>query len=45
VSDQHLTVFRLPTGTLRKFLDATYRIVPSGAEHFDADAFLGTVLR
>ncbi|MEU0882702.1 SsgA family sporulation/cell division regulator [Lentzea sp. NPDC005914] len=45
VSDLHVTVFRLPTGTLRKFLDATYRLVPPGAEHFDADAFLETVLR
>ena len=44
-SDRHVTVFRLPAGTLRKFLDATYRVVPPGAEHFDADAFLDTVLR
>jgi hypothetical protein len=45
ISDRHVTVFRLPAGTLRKFLDATYRLVPPGTEHFDADAFLGTVLR
>ncbi|MFS8101847.1 SsgA family sporulation/cell division regulator [Lentzea alba] len=45
ISDRHVTVFRLPTGTLRKFLDATYRLVPPGAERFDADAFLSTVLR
>jgi Streptomyces sporulation and cell division protein, SsgA len=45
ISDRHFTVFRLPAGTLRKFLDATYRLVPPGAEHFDADAFLDTVLR
>ncbi|MDT7788319.1 MAG: hypothetical protein QOF58_6738 [Pseudonocardiales bacterium] len=45
ISDRHVTVFRLPTGTLRKFLDATYRLVAPGAEHFDADAFLDTVLR
>lgn len=45
VSDRHVTVFRLPAATLRKFLDATYRLVPPGTEHFDADAFLGTVLR
>ncbi|NUT51648.1 MAG: SsgA family sporulation/cell division regulator [Saccharothrix sp.] len=45
VSDRHVTVFRLPAGTLRKFLDATYRLVPPGAERFDADAFLATVLQ
>ncbi len=45
ISDRHVTVFRLPSGTLRKFLDATYRLVPPGAEHFDADKFLSTVLR
>ncbi|MET9627051.1 SsgA family sporulation/cell division regulator [Lentzea sp. NPDC006480] len=45
ISDRHVTVFRLPTGTLRKFLDASYRLVPPGAENFDADAFLDTVLR
>ncbi|GAB2841392.1 SsgA family sporulation/cell division regulator [Lentzea nigeriaca] len=45
ISDRHVTVFRLATGTLRKFLDASYRLVPSGAERFDADAFLDTVLR
>jgi hypothetical protein len=45
ISDRHVTVFRLPKGTLRKFLDATYRLVPPGAEQFDADTFLGTVLR
>ncbi|MEV6241985.1 SsgA family sporulation/cell division regulator [Lentzea sp. NPDC051838] len=45
VSDRHVTVFRLPTGTLRKFLDATYRLVPPGSEQFDADAFLATVLQ
>ena len=45
VSDRHVTVFRLTRGTLRKFLDATYRLVPPGTEHFDADAFLSTVLR
>jgi len=45
VSDRHVTVFRLPSGTLRKFLDATYRLVPAGTERFDADTFLSTVLR
>jgi hypothetical protein len=45
VSDRHVTVFRLPRGTLRKFLDASYQLVPPGAEKFDADAFLSTVLR
>ena len=45
VSDRHVTVFRVPTGTLRKFLDASYRLVPPGAERFDADAFLSMVLR
>lgn len=45
VSDRHVTVFRVSTGTLRKFLDATYRLVPPGSERFDADAFLSTVLR
>lgn len=45
ISDRHVTVFRLPSGTLRKFLDATYRLVPPGAERFDADAFLNAVLR
>lgn len=45
VSDRHVTVFRLTRSTLRKFLDATYRLVPAGTEHFDADAFLSTVLR
>lgn len=45
ISDRHVSVFRLPSGTLRKFLDATYRLVPPGAEHFDADAFLNAVLR
>jgi hypothetical protein len=45
ISDRHVTVFRLSTGTLRKFLDASYRLVPPGAERFDADAFLNTVLR
>jgi hypothetical protein len=45
VSDRHVTVFRLPTGTLRKFLDASYRLVPPGSERFDADAFLSMVLR
>ncbi len=45
ISDRHVTVFRLPALTLRKFLDATYRLVPAGTERFDADAFLGTVLR
>ncbi|MCP2248768.1 SsgA family sporulation/cell division regulator [Lentzea aerocolonigenes] len=45
ISDRHVTVFRVPAGTLRKFLDATYRLVPPGTEHFDADAFLSTVLR
>jgi hypothetical protein len=44
ISDRHVTVLRVPTGTLRKFLDATYRLVPPGTEHFDADAFLATVL-
>src|SRR5688500_15220410 len=42
ISDRHVTVFRLPAGTLRKFLDATYRLVAPGAERFDADAFLST---
>ncbi|NGY66479.1 SsgA family sporulation/cell division regulator [Lentzea sp. NEAU-D13] len=45
VSDRHITVFRLTRNTLRKFLEATYRLVPPGTEHFDADAFLSTVLR
>lgn len=45
ISDRHVTVFRLPTGTLRKFLDASYRLVPPGIERFDADAFLSIVLR
>ncbi|SFR28844.1 Streptomyces sporulation and cell division protein, SsgA [Lentzea waywayandensis] len=45
VSDRHMTVFRVPAGTLRKFLDATWRLVPAGSERFDADAFLSTVLR
>jgi hypothetical protein len=45
LSDRHVTVFRVPAGTLRKFLDATYRLVPPGTERFDADAFLSTVLR
>jgi len=45
ISDQHVTVFRLPSLTLRKFLDAAYRLVPPGSERFDADAFLSTVLR
>ncbi|MFI6099092.1 SsgA family sporulation/cell division regulator [Lentzea sp. NPDC051213] len=45
VSDRHLTVFRLPLATLRKFLDATYRLVAPGTEVFDADAFLSAVLR
>ncbi|MCR3753618.1 MULTISPECIES: SsgA family sporulation/cell division regulator [Lentzea] len=45
VSDRHMTVFRVPAGTLRKFLAATDRLVPRGTEHFDADAFLSTVLR
>ena len=45
ISDRHVTVFRLPTGTLRKFLDASYRLVAPGSEQFDADAFLDTVLR
>ena len=45
ISDRHVTVFRVQAGTLRKFLDASYRLVPSGTEHFDADAFLSAVLR
>ncbi|GGU68318.1 SsgA family sporulation/cell division regulator [Lentzea flava] len=45
ISDRHVTVFRLSASTLRKFLDASYRLVPRGAERFDADAFLDTVLR
>jgi Streptomyces sporulation and cell division protein, SsgA len=45
ISDLHVTVLRLPAGTLRKFLDASYRLVPAGSERFDADAFLETVLR
>ncbi|MFD5828324.1 SsgA family sporulation/cell division regulator [Lentzea sp. NPDC060358] len=45
LSDRHVTVFRLPATTLRKFLAATYRLVPPGTEHFDADAFLSAVLR
>lgn len=45
VSDRHRTVLRVPAGTLRKFLDATNRLVPRGTERFDADAFLSTVLR
>ncbi|WP_394621575.1 SsgA family sporulation/cell division regulator [Lentzea sp. JNUCC 0626] len=45
VSDRHVTAFRLPSVTLRKFLDAAYRLVPAGTERFDADAFLSTVLR
>ena len=45
VSDKHVTVFRVHTGTLRKFLDASYRLVPPGSERFDADAFLSMVLR
>jgi hypothetical protein len=45
ISDRQVTVFRVPTGTLRKFLDATYRLVPPGSERFDADAFLSIVLR
>ncbi|SES21588.1 SsgA family sporulation/cell division regulator [Lentzea albida] len=45
ISDQHVTVFRLPWDTLRNFLDASYRLVPPGSERFDADAFLSTVLR
>ncbi|SER31550.1 Streptomyces sporulation and cell division protein, SsgA [Lentzea xinjiangensis] len=45
ISDQHVTVFRLPASKLRKFLDATYRLVAPGTERFDADAFLSTVLR
>ncbi|MFD4675001.1 SsgA family sporulation/cell division regulator [Lentzea sp. NPDC058450] len=45
VSDRHVTVFQLPSTTLRKFLDAAYRLVPPGTERFDADAFLSTVLR
>lgn len=45
VSEQHVTVFRFPASTLKKFLSATYRIVPAGNERFDADAFLSTVLR
>ncbi|ANZ34860.1 hypothetical protein BBK82_00960 [Lentzea guizhouensis] len=45
VSDRHVTVFRVPASTLRKFLDASHRLVSPGTEHFDADAFLSTVLR
>lgn len=45
ISDRHVTVLRVPAETLRKFLDATYRLVPPGTERFDADAFLSTVLR
>ncbi len=45
ISDRHVTVFRVPASTLRKFLDAAYRLVPAGTERFDADAFLSTVLR
>jgi hypothetical protein len=45
LSDRHATVLRLTRATLRKFLDTTYRLVPPGTEHFDADAFLSAVLR
>jgi hypothetical protein len=45
ISDLHVTVFLVPAGTLRKFLDASYRLVPPGTERFDADAFLDMVLR
>ena len=45
ISDRHVTVFRVPAETLRKFLDAANRLVPPGTERFDADAFLSTVLR
>jgi hypothetical protein len=45
ISDKHVTVFRVPAGTLRKFLDATRELVPPGSERFDADAFLSAVLR
>ncbi|MFD9704231.1 SsgA family sporulation/cell division regulator [Lentzea sp. NPDC059081] len=45
ISDRHVTVFRFSANTLRKFLAASYRLVPAGTERFDADAFLSTVLR
>lgn len=45
ISDRHVTVLRVPASTLRKFLDASYRLVPPGSERFDADAFLSIVLR
>ncbi|SDP97139.1 SsgA family sporulation/cell division regulator [Lentzea jiangxiensis] len=45
ISDRQVTVFRVPAGTLRKFLGATHELVPPGSERFDADAFLSTVLR
>lgn len=44
-SYRSVTEFRVPASTLRRFLDAAYRLVPPGAERFDADAFLSTVLR
>jgi len=45
ISDRQATVFRFSANPLRKFLAATYRLVPAGSERFDADAFLSTVLR